>query len=104
YLKRLRYSELHPLRHDSPVLCVAFSPDTKYVATGTLYGDLRLWEAKNGHEFRRWPAHDESTSSVEFSPDRRYLASGGWDGKEKSWEMKKAFRGKATSPFCNGKL
>lgn len=99
YLKRLRYSELHPLRHDSPVLTVAFSPDAKYVATGTLSGDLLLWEAKSGQEFRSWPAHQESTNSVEFSPDGRYLASGGWDGKVKVWEMKKVLEGEVSEPI-----
>jgi len=99
YLKRLRYDSIHPLRHDSPVLCVTFSPDAKYVATATLAGDLRFWEAKNGREFRRWPAHEASANSVVFSPDGRYLASGGWDGKVKIWEMKKILEGEVSEPL-----
>lgn len=99
YLKRLRYNALHPLRHESPVLCVAFSPDAKYVATGTLAGDLRLWQVKNSQELQRWPAHQESAYSVVFSLDGRYLASGGWDGKVKVWEMKKVLEGEISEPF-----
>lgn len=99
YLKRLPYSALHPLPHDSPVLSVAFSPDTQYVATATLAGVLRLWQTKDGQEFRRWPALQLTAHSVVFSPDGRYLASGSWDGTVKVWEMKKVLEGEVSKPF-----
>jgi WD40 repeat protein/serine/threonine protein kinase len=98
YLKRLRFS-LHPLRHESPVLSVTFSPDGQYVATGTLAGELRLWQTKDGRECRRWPAHQESAHSVVFSPDGRYLASGGWDGLVNVWEMEKVLQGEVSEPL-----
>lgn len=99
YLKRLRYNALHPLRHESAVLGVAFSPDGQYVVSATQAGDLRLWQVKNGQEFRRWSAHQDSAYSVVFSPDGRYLASGGWDGMAKVWEMKNVLEGDVNEPL-----
>jgi eukaryotic-like serine/threonine-protein kinase len=99
YLKRLRYSTLAPLRHDSPVLSAAFSPDGQYLATATQAGVLRLWQMKTGQVYRKWPAHLQNADSVAFSPDGRYLASGGWDGTVKVWEMEKVLQGELNEPL-----
>jgi eukaryotic-like serine/threonine-protein kinase len=99
YLKRLRYSTLRPLRHDSMVLSAAFSPDGRYLATSTQAGVLRLWDTKSGQLYRKWQAHLQNADSLEFSPDGRYLASGSWDGTVKVWELKKALRSKVDEPL-----
>jgi WD40 repeat protein/serine/threonine protein kinase len=99
YLKRLRYSALRPLVHDSPVLGAAFSPDGQYLATATVAGVLRLWQTKNGHECRRWPAHQVAAHGLAISLDGRYLASGGVDGMVKVWEMKNLLRGEFSDPL-----
>src|SRR5439155_6862632 len=52
YLKRLRYSTLLPLRHESPAYSVAFSPDGKRLATSTKAGFVRIWQVTTGHELR----------------------------------------------------
>jgi WD40 repeat protein len=99
YLKRLRYSTLRPLRHDSMVLSAAFSPDGKYLATSTQAGVLRLWDTNSGQLYRKWKAHLQNADSLAFSPDGRYLASGSWDGTVKVWEMKKALRSEVDEPL-----
>src|SRR5262249_61545059 len=74
-LKRLRHGALPPLRHESAVESVAFSPDGQYLATATKDGFVRLWRAKTSQELRKWQAHETNATCVQFSPDSRFLAS-----------------------------
>lgn len=40
---------MHTLKgHTSWVLCVAWSPDAKYIATGSMDNTVRLWDPKTG--------------------------------------------------------
>ena len=99
YLKRLRYGTPLPLRHESGVYSVAFSPDGQYLATATKDGFVRLWRAKTGQELRKWRAHEDNATSVQFSPDGRYLASGGWDETVKVWDVEKVLQGEVNAPL-----
>jgi WD40 repeat protein len=98
YLKRLRYGALPPLRHESGVYSVAFSPDGQYLATATKDGLVRLWRAKTGEELRKWPAHETNAPCVQFSPDGRYLASASWDLTIKVWDVQKVLHGVIDAP------
>jgi WD40 repeat protein len=99
YLKRLRHGALPPLRHESAVESVAFSPDGQYLATATKDGFVRLWKAKTSQELRKWQAHETNATCVQFSPDSRSLASGGWDAKVKVWDVQKVLRGEVQAPL-----
>jgi WD40 repeat protein len=58
--------------NESP-FCVAFSPDGRFLACGTMSGSLRLWNAATQKEICSW---DEPAASVAFSKDGRWLAFG----------------------------
>jgi eukaryotic-like serine/threonine-protein kinase len=103
YLKRLRYRTLAPLRHDSPVISLAFSRDGKLLATGTQAGVVTVRLAKTGQELRQWKAHQTNTTSVVFSPDGRYLATGSQDMTAKVWDLEKVLQGEFQAPLLQWK-
>jgi WD40 repeat protein len=75
--------------HSEIVYAVAFSPDGKYVLTGSFDKTVRLWDAATGKEIKNFdgPAgHQNLVLSVAFSPDGRMLASGGSDNTAKLWD------------------
>ncbi|MGA9773120.1 MAG: hypothetical protein WBV94_29085 [Blastocatellia bacterium] len=56
--------------HLSSVFSVAFSPDGKYMLTGSWDKTARLWDVKTGIEERRFEGHSDMVSSVTVSPIR----------------------------------
>ena len=80
-----------PLRvftgHEDVIKSVAFSPDGKYVLTGSADTTIKLWEAANGKEVHTLRGHDGEISSVVFSPNGKYILSGGADSTAKLWDV-----------------
>ena len=78
----------HPISnmtHDDVVRAVAFSPDSRYVVSGSQDKTARVWEATTGKEVARM-THDSVVDAVAFSPDGRYVVSGSWDKTARVWE------------------
>ena len=67
--------EIARMTHDDMVNSVAFSPDGKYVVSGSDDDTARVWEAATGKEIARM-THDDDVNSVAFSPDGKYVVSG----------------------------
>ncbi len=70
--------QLH-LGHSDSVYSVAFSPDGRWVLTGSSDKTARLWEAATGAEIRSFEGHSSSVNSVAFSPDGRRVLTGSLD-------------------------
>ncbi len=65
------------LRHGMEVTAAAFSPDGRYLATGSSDRSVKLWDLGNGREVRSYLGHADQVNVVGFSPDGKTIASGG---------------------------
>ena len=66
--------------HSGQVECLAFSPDGKILATGSLDKTVRFWQSWDGYPLRVLEAHTASVTDLSFSPDGAVLASSSIDG------------------------
>ncbi|HLF73468.1 MAG TPA: WD40 repeat domain-containing protein, partial [Anaerolineales bacterium] len=73
------------MEHGGVVNHVAFSPDGRYVASGSNDATARVWEAATGKEVARM-THDDDVFSVDFSSDGQYVVSGSHDATARVWE------------------
>jgi len=58
-------------------VCVVFSPDGQYLATGSGKDTISLWEPGSGRLVSSLHAPSGSSWNISFSPDSRYLATPG---------------------------
>jgi WD40 repeat protein len=71
--------------HAVNVLGVAFSPDSRRLASGSGDGTVKIWDLVTGQEVLTlgW---DNVSYGLSFSPDGRRLASAGGDWTVKIWD------------------
>lgn len=78
------------LAHDCDyVHSVSFSPDGKYLATGSnsAKGFVQLWDAATGENVRSFKGHTDAVLSVMFSRDGRQLLTGSYDKTARLWNV-----------------
>ncbi|KIJ46783.1 hypothetical protein M422DRAFT_249517 [Sphaerobolus stellatus SS14] len=74
--------------HRDLVWSVSFSPDGRYIASGSCDHTVRLWSVETGMPVGQpYEGHTNSVSSVSFSPDGRYIASGSYDHTVHMWSV-----------------
>jgi WD40 repeat protein len=73
--------------HSDEVFSVAYSPDGRYLASGSIDKTIKIWEVATGKELRTLTGHSGGVFLVAYSPDGRYLASGSSDKTIKIWEV-----------------
>lgn len=85
--------------HEGAVKSVAFSPNGKLLATGSIDKVVKLWDATSfnspkssgdlpgGKEQKSFYGHTGAVNLVAFSPDGKLLASASEDGSVKIWKL-----------------
>ncbi|NUM35671.1 MAG: PD40 domain-containing protein [Candidatus Brocadiae bacterium] len=66
---------------------IAYSPDRKFLAFGTLDNTIKIWDTVNAKEIAILYGHSDAVQSLAYSPDGKFLASGSWDNTIKIWSV-----------------
>ncbi|MFP3041718.1 caspase family protein [Treponema primitia] len=81
-----RWVELFPQRgHSFAVSSVAYSPNGRFIVSGSADSTVKIWSLETGREIWTLPEHDSMVKSVSYSPDGRFIASGSADNTIKIW-------------------
>ena len=67
---------------------VAYSPDGKYVLSGSMGGIIDLWDISLGRSIRTTVKVSDGIRAVSFSSDGEYALSGGYDNSVRLWNVK----------------
>ncbi len=86
-LSSLRFLDKSLTGHSSWVDSVIYSPDGRYLASGSQDKTIKIWEVATGKQLLTLTGHSDQVLSVIYSPDGRYLASGSQDKTIKIWEV-----------------
>jgi WD40 repeat protein len=66
-------------RHGDRIECLAFSPSSAILASGSWDHSVRLWDTTSAREIRRLTGHGGPLACLAFSHDGRVLASASFD-------------------------
>ncbi len=73
--------------HTDLVLSLAFSPDERMLASGSLDGSIKLWDVEScALLWSGW--HTKGSTCLAFAPDGGMLASAGLDATVRLWDAK----------------
>ncbi|MBD2676099.1 MULTISPECIES: WD40 repeat domain-containing protein [Nostoc] len=80
--------EANSLRgHEQEVNCLAFSPDGKFIASGSSDSTVCLWNIVGNPTAQFLLGHEQEVNCLAFSPDGKFIVSGSIDGILCLWDL-----------------
>ena len=67
------------------ITAIAWSPDSRRIASGSLDRTVQVWDAVNGEHAYIYRGHSDAVTTVAWSPDGKYIASGSDDKTVQVW-------------------
>jgi WD40 repeat protein len=71
--------------HTARITSVAFSPDSKTLASGSDDGTIRMWDVTNGQKLSSVSGYSGAVTSVAFSPDGKFITIDSGDSTIRLW-------------------
>jgi WD40 repeat protein/uncharacterized caspase-like protein len=73
--------------HGSRINCAVFSPDHRWLASGSADNTIKLWDVESGRELRTLNGHKNWIKTLAVSRNGEMLASGSNDHTVKLWDV-----------------
>ncbi len=73
--------------HKGSVLSIAFSPEGKLLASGSVDNTVRLWRVYEEQILRTMTGHTFPVKALDFSPNGTTLVTGSTDGMIRAWQV-----------------
>ena len=73
-------------KHTDAVVTAAWSPDGKWIASGSVDGKAKVWKPFTGEEQLNYTSHSNEVRTVAWSHDSTRIVSSSWDRTVKVWE------------------
>ena len=73
--------------HYEAIKAIAFTPDSKYLLTGSRDKSIKLWDIASGRELRSFLGHSLTVNDLDVSSDGKYIVSSSADKTARLWEI-----------------
>ena len=74
--------------HKFRITMLSFSPDDKYIVSGSEDGEIIIWDPMKGELLNTLKGHSRGITVITFNKNSTLLASGSEDNTIKIWDVK----------------